>query len=921
MAIDFRDYNDPGVYVEIVDNPVTVSPGVEPTIVAFVGTSPDSKTVNESFNMPSVGQKTLTEEGTLPETVAVSGSRADATYTSGALAKTTTEFVVSPAVNIEANLDVYVDYLPSGTYPVLVGSETVARTLTVAGVDVATNTLSRGTTSWKLSGTADTIPVGSVINLSTTYVPPTYYVGQTGSPLVGDGMYADADAVHVAAFPEIAASDLAVVTFDQEVGRVVKIAKDLGTDEIQSLELTDKPDSGTFTITFDGDTTTALDYNATEAVVQAALELLPSIGTGNVTVARTGDGSATAYKWTLTFAGYLANKQLDEITAAEADPLVVLPATPAATITIATEQQGGTETPTDFTLTFEGATTSVLNNDATAADILAAIEALTTVDAGDFAVVGGPMNTSDVFIRYIGSKYLPYAGDADKTAKALLANTRDFTSSTAPIIDIQSATTDGTDDIDAGDVLEVNGERWLVLSTDTTVMQLSPVTGVGNTVLVQRGFQNTYRPAREHNQYQKIFKVSSLQDGAFIGELNADFAVKVDPGADANPATLDDNLIIIKVVSDGVTTPRFNIGTGYQATMSVTDTTYYTPKHYTRDDDVYNDFGNPFKENSSEINSELSLAAQLAFANGANEIVLVAVNPDETGTDIGNWQAAIDRLDAEPTVNTIVPLLDMNSAIGDELSVYIQDKNNNIIADGILRRAFFGFDSLLNYYTSTDYTTAATGWRDTRVSLVSPGYGFVANKTNTDSKVPGYFVAAAVASRQASLSPQEPLTRKQIYGFTAIESLDFASILDMQAGGVLVVWQDRVGRLIIKHGLTTDMESAYTREISVVTSRDRLRDLIFTTLDEGELIGSAMTSRTPDMVLAGVSGALEEAVGLNLIYGYGDIQYRVNPIEPTAIEVRFAYRPTLPLNYIVVEFSIDTALGTLDFQTISQSTQ
>jgi hypothetical protein len=81
-----------------------------------------------------------------------------------------------------------------------------------------------------------------------------------------------------------------------------------------------------------------------------------------------------------------------------------------------------------------------------------------------------------------------------------------------------------------------------------------------------------------------------------------------------------------------------------------------------------------------------------------------------------------------------------------------------------------------------------------------------------------------------------------------------------------------------------------------------------------------MTARTPDVVLAGVTSALEEATRLELIFEYGDIQYRINPIEPTAIEIRFAYKPTLPLNYIVVQFSIDTTLGTLEFQTVNQQT-
>ena len=47
------------------------------------------------------------------------------------------------------------------------------------------------------------------------------------------------------------------------------------------------PSGGTFTITFDGETTTSLAYNASAATILAALIALTNIGTGGVTVAGT----------------------------------------------------------------------------------------------------------------------------------------------------------------------------------------------------------------------------------------------------------------------------------------------------------------------------------------------------------------------------------------------------------------------------------------------------------------------------------------------------------------------------------------------------------------------------------------------------------------------------------------------------------
>jgi hypothetical protein len=78
-----------------------------------------------------------------------------------------------------------------------------------------------------------------------------------------------------------------------------------GTDEVQLITYTattgtNVADSGTFTITFDGYTTTALAFGASAATVQAALRLLPSIGPAGVTV---GVAAGPPRVYTVTFGG------------------------------------------------------------------------------------------------------------------------------------------------------------------------------------------------------------------------------------------------------------------------------------------------------------------------------------------------------------------------------------------------------------------------------------------------------------------------------------------------------------------------------------------------------------------------------------------------------------------------------------------
>mgnify|MGYP003387438206 FL=1 len=78
-------------------------------------------------------------------------------------------------------------------------------------------------------------------------------------------------------------------------------APSAGTSKIQTLTIGGTPTAGTFTITYDGYTTTAITWTATDATlvadIDAALELLPNIGTGGVVTAA---GTVTSGIGTIT---------------------------------------------------------------------------------------------------------------------------------------------------------------------------------------------------------------------------------------------------------------------------------------------------------------------------------------------------------------------------------------------------------------------------------------------------------------------------------------------------------------------------------------------------------------------------------------------------------------------------------------------
>lgn len=101
-------------------------------------------------------------------------------------------------------------------------------------------------------------------------------------------------------------------------------------NEVQTINL-GAASAGTVTITFQGNTTAAIDFDATVAEVQAALDALPNVNPDDIVV--TG-GPWPATDLTLTFQGQYAGTNVTQITADGG-------AATGETITIATTQAGG----------------------------------------------------------------------------------------------------------------------------------------------------------------------------------------------------------------------------------------------------------------------------------------------------------------------------------------------------------------------------------------------------------------------------------------------------------------------------------------------------------------------------------------------------------------------------------------------------
>ncbi len=406
------------------------------------------------------------------------------------------------------------------------------------------------------------------------------------------------------------------------------------------------------------------------------------------------------------------------------------------------------------------------------------------------------------------------------------------------------------------------------------------------------------------------FTVSDVSGTVFAG---SNYALVVGPGEDEDEETEADNTTTI-ARTGGSTIPS---GSTVYVRYRYTDPTYFDPILAVDLDDVTTAFGEPFDTTSGAISSPLALAAKIAFENGVTQVVAVPTAGDADATTRSELTAAYTKLAAFFNVNLVVPLpvglTGTPGSPGDILNIGTDLKTHvdQQAVEGLFRMGVLGYERTVTVLPDTVATTVASQ----RVMLAWPNrMSYYNGYTNEVVEVSGYYLAAAYAARMAAQEPQMPLTKKVIRGFAGIVPAVLSTMSTTQkntwsAAGVAVTEQMRDGRLVVRHGTTTDRTNIMTREASLVRAKDALVRLLQDTTERNNLVGIPIEDDTPARVKGVIAGALEVAKNAVLIISWMDLKVRQRSVDPSIIEVKFAYKPAYPLNYILVTFSINTTTG------------
>lgn len=392
--------------------------------------------------------------------------------------------------------------------------------------------------------------------------------------------------------------------------------------------------------------------------------------------------------------------------------------------------------------------------------------------------------------------------------------------------------------------------------------------------------------------------ITDVNNGT-VYTVTTDYLVTQAAGTDTVLDTNDDSFTFRRVLAGGLAA-----GATVRVTYKYTDSTFFDATTFTDVFDVQDAYGAAF-DSSGALTSPLTLAAQLAFGNGATEIVAVAVSYSGAPV-LGDFQTALAKLEDIESVAVIVPATGDHTVFASVSNhVTLQSQNRRE------RRAIVGVDGHTNAVSSATRIGYAQAIANRRVMMASPSkISYFSTTANLEVPVAGYFMSAALAGLSVSQGVAMPLTRKVLTGFTNItETLSEQQKNTEATAGLCVIEQLRSGQIRVRHGITTDPTSLYTREWTITGQEDRLAIQIRNYLDASGVIGSVISDTTLASVKAQVIGALGILQDNGDIQAWRNIQTRQLVNNPDVIQVQFEWQASIPLNYILVRYSIDLTTG------------
>jgi len=348
-----------------------------------------------------------------------------------------------------------------------------------------------------------------------------------------------------------------------------------------------------------------------------------------------------------------------------------------------------------------------------------------------------------------------------------------------------------------------------------------------------------------------------------------------------------------------------NVGDMYYATFDKVKTDY-TTRFLTSMRDVIKYFG------PVDINNKLTIAANLAFINGAQAVALKQIKRVPGGTD-ASIQDYIDGIDAfnDPMPNGLRPSMMQPLSTDPEILSYL--KTSNAIQSSMRyrneRTSVGGFPvGTMSDQVISQCKNLATE----KVTMVYPD-GAVIGITDTFGNEVEYIVDGsmlAAATCGLDMSPATdiatPLTNSTIVGFKRLyRRLDnVTAALVANSGCTVLEEQTPVIRILMY--LTTDMSTSLTRDPRIVEVKHSIQQGIRSALSR--YIGSKNLPKMQSQVRDTTGSYFKSLKQKEIIVDFTGINVTQNTSDPSTLDVEAYYSPVFPLNWIVVTLNLRQSL-------------
>lgn len=381
--------------------------------------------------------------------------------------------------------------------------------------------------------------------------------------------------------------------------------------------------------------------------------------------------------------------------------------------------------------------------------------------------------------------------------------------------------------------------------------------------------------------------------------------------------------IVITTLS-GITNPEvpaesINYYISYKYAKSDSD---YEPKIFTEYTDVVNEYGKYLVTSSGTIINNLSLAAEIAFLNGASPIVCVQAK-NESDKEM---KLAIDKLAKKigvvDNINAIVPISNslnvanhlvehIDKLSSDERNMYrigylSAQPNEFVDKESTVSNKSRGSYQMAKYYNNERIVYVVPG-KATKL-IIDPITGFANTKA-----LNGCYLAVAVGALSMKNDPAEPLTNKQILGFDDLLTYYGEPEANKLAeSGCLVLKQEgktiRVRHGITTHGSTETLSDIQSNEITIVQTKDYVIDGARRILGNLYVGGKLKPNITNDIEYT-LTNYLNKQVTDNIILGIEGLTVKRDADDPRQVNIRFLIEAIYPLNYIDINFGFSTTVN------------